>query len=288
MDIKVSAPGSATIVNAIATGSGSAFGIALEIIAKVKTINSGIKCKSDLDIDTSLMEICAKNVLNNYAVDLNEVGFQISTYSDLPSASGLSSSSALSNAITLAISKILSEEFDLNPMNDIEIINLAIDSSIEAGVTITGAFDDATASYFGGVTVTDNLHRKILIKENMEEHQILIYNPNKIALSSKSDVNRMKLLAPLVNMAFEKAFQKQYYEALNLNGILYSASLGFETNIAIDALSTGAIASGLSGTGPSFVAIVDQNSIDNVKDIWNSYSGRIIETRVNNDGVKLI
>ncbi len=50
-------------------------------------------------------------------------------------------------------------------MNDLEIVNLAIDSSLEAGVTITGAFDDATASYFGGVTVTDNINREIIIKE---------------------------------------------------------------------------------------------------------------------------
>lgn len=297
----VRSPGSATIVNAIATGSGSAFGINLDIVAEVRSTSSGIKCSPDLDIDTSLMELCAKNVFNHYQINFEDnkedlrsvedvIGIEISTKSDLPPASGLSSSSALSNAVTLAISELIVDEFDKKPMDDLEIVNLAIDSSLEAGVTITGAFDDATASYFGGVTVTDNINREIIIKEKMDNHKLLIYMPNIDSMTANSDVKRMKLLAPLVEMAFEKASQKEYYTALNLNGILYSNALDFDTKIAIDALSAGAIASGLSGTGSAYVAIVDNESKDNVKDIWNSYtdSGRIIETEVDNLGTSII
>lgn len=297
----VRSPGSATIVNAIATGSGSAFGINLDIVAEVRSTSSGIKCSPDLDIDTSLMEICAKNVFKHYEINFEDnkedlgsvedsIGIEISTKSDLPPASGLSSSSALSNAVTLATSELIVDEFDKKPMDDLEIVNLAIDSSLEAGVTITGAFDDATASYFGGVTVTDNMNREIIIKEKMDNHKLLIYMPNIDSMTANSDVKRMKLLAPLVEMAFEKASQKEYYTALNLNGILYSNALDFDTKIAIDALSAGAIASGLSGTGSAYVAIVDNESKDNVKDIWNSYtdSGRIIETEVDNLGTSII
>lgn len=297
----VRSPGSATIVNAIATGSGSAFGINLDIVAEVRSTSYGIKCSPDLDIDTSLMELCAKNVFNYYQINFEDnkgdlrsvedvIGIEISTKSDLPPASGLSSSSALSNAVTLATSELIVDEFDKKPMDDLEIVNLAIDSSLEAGVTITGAFDDATASYFGGVTVTDNINREIIIKEKMDNHKLLIYMPNIDSMTANSDVKRMKLLAPLVEMAFEKASQKEYYTALNLNGILYSNALDFDTKIAIDALSAGAIASGLSGTGSAYVAIVDNESKDNVKDIWNSYtdSGRIIETEVDNLGTSII
>lgn len=297
----VRSPGSATIVNAIATGSGSAFGINLDIVAEVRSTSSGIKCSPDLDIDTSLMELCAKNVFNHYQINFEDnkedlrsvedvIGIEISTKSDLPPASGLSSSSALSNAVTLATSELIVDEFDKKPMDDLEIVNLAIDSSLEAGVTITGAFDDATASYFGGVTVTDNINREIIIKEKMDNHKLLIYMPNIDSMTANSDVKRMKLLAPLVEIAFEKASQKEYYTALNLNGILYSNALGFDTKIAIDALSAGAIASGLSGTGSAYVAIVDNESKDNVKDIWNAYtdSGRVIETEVDNLGTSII
>ena len=74
-------------------------------------------------------------------------------------------------------------------MKSLHIINLAIESSLKAKVTITGAFDDATASYFGGVTVTDNGARKILIKEPMEELPVLVYMPNFISKSGSSDLS---------------------------------------------------------------------------------------------------
>ena len=78
------------------------------------------------------------------------------------------------------------------------------------------------------------------------------------------------------------------YKALTLNGLLYCAALEFNPGIALDALSAGAIAAGLSGTGPSFVAIADDNALDNVLDSWNSYEGDIIHTEVDNKGTKEI
>ena len=44
----VQCPGSATIINAIATGFGSAFGIGLNIKCQAKAIDSGIKCSNDV------------------------------------------------------------------------------------------------------------------------------------------------------------------------------------------------------------------------------------------------
>ena len=75
---------------------------------------------------------------------------------------------------------------------------------------------------------------------------------------------------------------------LTLNGLLYSATLGFDSTIAIDALDAGALASGLSGTGSSFVAVVDGESIDKVKESWMKYEGRVLETKVDNAGCCLL
>ena len=112
--------------------------------------------------------------------------------------------------------------------------------------------------------------------------------PNEESLSGSSDVNRMKLVAPFVSMAFEKAMDGEYLEALTLNGLLYGNALDFDNNIALDALQSGALASGLSGTGSSFVAIVDDSSIDGVKEAWDSYEGKVIETKVDNFGTRFI
>ena len=284
----VRSPGSATIINAIATGFGSAFGIGLDIKCEAKSTSNSITCSNDVGADNTLMELCVEKVFNHYDIDKHEFGIDLKTESSLPMASGLSSSSASSNAIVKITSSIISEEFGLRPLDDMEIINMAIDASLDAGVTITGSFDDATASYFGGVVVTDNKNRKFIIKEEMEDHPILVYMPNFYSKSGDSNPERMKLLSPLVETAFGFAKNKDYFKALNLNGLIYSATLGFDSTIAIDALEAGAIASGLSGTGSSFIAVVSDESIDDVKESWSKYEGNVIETKTDNMGCVII
>ena len=288
MKRSIRAPGSATIINAIATGFGSAFGIGLDVKCMAKTTSNSISCQNDVGADTKLMDLCVEKVFSHYDIDKNDFGIDLKTKSSLPMASGLSSSSASSNAVVGIVSDIVSEEFDLKPLNDMEIINLAIDASLEAGVTITGSFDDATASYFGGVVVTDNKNREFIIKEKMDDYPILVYMPNFYSKSGDSNPERMKVLSPLVEVAFNFAKEKDYFKALNLNGLIYSATLGFNSAIAVDAIGAGAIASGLSGTGSAFVAVVGEDKIDDVKSVWSKYEGRVIQTNVDNDGCILI
>jgi shikimate kinase len=282
----IKSPGSATVINAIATGCGSAFGIGRYVTAEVELKSSKIICKSDKDVDTTLMELCVKKVLEKFDID---IGVSVKTYSDLPVASGLSSSSATSNAVTMATVLAISKEYSLEyKLNDFEILNMAIDASLEAGVTITGAFDDASASFFGGLTITNNMKRKILKSGDMEKQNILIYMPDKKSITAQSDVGRMKLLAPYVKLAFDEALNGDIFKALTLNGLLYCAALEFNPNIALDALSAGAIAAGLSGTGPSFVAITNDESLDAVLNALNSYDGEVMHVEVDNEGTKEI
>jgi shikimate kinase len=284
----VRSPGSATIINAIATGFGSAFGIGLDIECEARPISDSIECANDVGADTTLMELCVQKVFSYYGIDSNDFGISLKTKSTLPMASGLSSSSASSNAIVKVTSQIIAEEFDLKPLDDLEVVNMAIDASLEAGVTITGSFDDATASYFGGVVVTDNRNRRFIIKEKMDDYRILIYMPNFHAKSGDSNVERMKVMAPLVETAYGFASKKDYFKAINLNGLIYSSALGFNTSIAIDALQSGALASGLSGTGSAFFAIVDDESVDDVYGSWEKYEGETIKTKTDNAGCSLL
>jgi shikimate kinase len=285
--IKVRSPGSATIINAISTGCGSAFGIQLYIDAEVQLKSgSNIKCYSDQHVDTTLMEICAKNVLKKYQII---TGVEIHTMSTLPVASGLSSSSAVSNAVTMALNEALVEENGINSLLDnASILNLAVNSSLEAGVTITGAFDDASASFYGGISVTNNLKRRIIRNEKWNGQNILIYMPDKKSPTAEADVARMKLLAPWVKLAFREVLKGNIYHALTLNGLLYCSALRFNPDIALDALQAGASAAGLSGTGPSFVAIADGKISHKVVEVWDSYPGRVIETKVDNQGTQVI
>lgn len=286
--LTVKSPGSATIINAMATGFGSAFGIDLNMKVTIElTENNEIKCSSDKDPKPNLMYECVNNVLKKYQLNLEEqdFGLKIMAESGIPLGSGLSSSSAISNAVTYATSSIISEELNLKPLSDLEIINLGIDASLKCGVTITGSFDDASASYFGGLVITDNLNRKLLVKKEFENKNIIINMPDTPSLSGKVNMDRIKLLSPLVETAFKKACNGDYYNALNLNGLIYGTTLQFDNEIAIKALESGALASGLSGSGSAYVAIVNDEDVENVKNSWVEYcSGDIIVTKTNNKG----
>jgi shikimate kinase len=98
----------------------------------------------------------------------------------------------------------------------------------------------------------------------------------------------MKVLAPLVETAYDFACKRDYFKAINLNGLIYSSTLDFDTSIAIDALQAGALASGLSGTGSAFFAVVDDDSIGDVEESWMKYEGRVIRTQVDNKGCCLL
>ena len=299
MKTTVQSPGSATIINAISTGCGSAFGIKLYVTAEaeLKGSDSSIICSANDDIDTSLMEICVRMVFDKFKEHLNmdeiDTGISVKTRTTLPVSSGLSSSSATSNAVVMATANALMNEYSIKPnnnvFNDVELLNMGVDASLEAGVTITGAFDDASASYFGGLTITNNIERKILKMEDMNQQNVLIiYMPNRNSPTAQSNVRRMKLIAPQVKLAFKEALNGNIYNAMTLNGLLYCASLGFNPKMALDAIEAGATAAGLSGTGPSFVAIASDENVEGVVDAWSSHPGQILITEVDNEGTRVV
>jgi shikimate kinase len=284
---KVRSPGSATVINAIATGCGAAFGIQLYVSAEARLKDSGVKCLAEGVKDTSLMEICAHKILDRFQLD---TGIYLKTTYTLPVASGLSSSSATSNAVVMATLDVLFREglIEKDILSPMEILKMGVDASLEAGVTITGALDDASASFFGGLSLTNNPAGEIIRRENMEGQNILIYMPHRKSPTAQSNVARMKLLAPWVKMAFKEALQGDLYGALTLNGLLYCAALGFKPIIALEALEAGARAAGLSGTGPSFVALAGDDEADQVEEVWKAYPGRVIRTEVDNQGTRVI
>ena len=168
------------------------------------------------------------------------------TWSNIPIARGLKSSSVAANAITLATVAALNKKLD-----DLTIVNLGVDAALDAKVTITGAFDDACASYFGDVVITDNLKRRIIKQFRIaEDLTILFHIPAEKTYTISSDVKRMKSVATLVKTAYKEALKGKIWSALTLNGLLYSSALGYNPSIALDALLAGALAAGLSGKGP--------------------------------------
>ena len=277
--------GAGTIINAIATWKGAAFGIDLKTFAEVKLSESEIGISGSIEEmpegDARLIERCVELVLERFGLEL---GGTVRTRSEVPLAGGLKSSSAAANASVLAALRAIGKT--LPPL---ETVKLGVRAAKEVGVTVTGAFDDACASFLGGIVVTDNRKMELIRREEIES-KVLIFAPARKAFSADTNVKRSRLIAPYVEIAYGLALESDYERAMTLNGFLYCGALGFDTEYLLRALECGVKGVSLSGTGPSYVALVKDEQIKELKSAWEScgMEGRVIETTINNrDAVSL-
>ncbi|TRO52002.1 shikimate kinase [Candidatus Bathyarchaeota archaeon] len=279
--------GAATIINAIATGKGAAVGVDLWTKAAVTITDEigyiDVIIHSDSSENPTLAQKTVLQFLKHYRLE-NDFGAKVETRSNIPVARGLKSSSVATNAIALATTAALKRSLD-----DIELVKLGVDAALDAKVTITGAFDDACASYFGGVVITDNTQRRIIKRFKPTENLVvLFYVPSKKTYTITSDVKRIKTIADAVKIAYNEALKGKYWSALTLNGLIHSAALGYDPLPAFDALEAGAVASGLSGTGPAVSAIVPKEKVNLVKAAWDKWEVDILESQINLQKARVI
>jgi shikimate kinase len=284
-----SAGGAATVLNAVATWKGAAFGIDLMTVAEVELNGTGTIRGDVPGVDTSLIETCVRMVLERFG---SSCGAVVRTNSQIPVASGLKSSSSAANAAVLATLDALQVKVN-HETNDgtdgvknemitlFEAAKIGVAAAREVGVTITGALDDALASMLGGMVVTDN--RKMQLVKRVEfTSQVMLLVPEKKLFSRDTNVSRSRLIAPVADVVYDLALQGDYARAMTINGLAYCAALGLPTEPMLLALEAGARGVSLSGTGPAYAAIVDEDRIGALKAAWKPLGGKVIRTRANN------
>jgi shikimate kinase len=278
------AHGAATIVNAMATKKGAAFGVDLYTKAEVALTSEPhveVDIISDKKESPVLIQKTVAAVLKYF--NREECGARVKTWSNIPIARGLKSSSTAANAVALATLDALGESLD-----DLEIVKLCVSAAFEAKVTITGAFDDACASYFGGLVITDNLNCKLVKREVLVEDYIVLFQvPSGKNYTVNTDTSRLSAVKSQIETAYNMALNGSPWKALTLNGQCYSLAFGLNSKIAIDALTAGAIAAGLCGKGPATTAVVSKDYIEQVKAAWQVYEGEIIQTCLNHEKAKV-
>jgi len=272
--------GAVTIVNAMATGRGAALGVRLWTRAKVTLTNRPYQFVgrnlSEPEEDSNLIETTARHVFQRFKAD-KSFGAVVETQSNIPVAVGLKSSSAASNAVAIASLKVLGKK-----VSDIRTVKFGVEASFRAGVTLTGAYDDACASYFGGLIVTDNSRQRILKRFKPKEHyRVLIHVPYRKKYTSQVSRASLRKFRLFVRFAHREAMSGNYWNSMTLNGLVYSKALGYDTKSVKAALHNGAVAAGLTGKGPAVAAIVPRARVSQVCCAWNSLPGRTIETSFN-------
>jgi shikimate kinase len=265
--------GAVSIVNAIATGNGSSLGISLRVSAEVELAKGrGIRFLTGRNEDRLVNNI-VRNTMPKEMIESNQITIRIK--SEIPIGYGLKSSSAVSNAVALACGRLARDNIDDNA-----VLDAAVRASLDAKVSITGAYDDATACYFGGFTVTDNYSRRLIRREPAPENlYAIIFLPRN---TPRGDVHKLSALSDLFTDAFRLAEAGEYWKAMKLNGVLASAALSSRYAPIMAALERGALAAGISGNGPSVAAVAYEDEVEDIKSALSKFDGRVIISKINN------
>ena len=273
--VKASMHGAVSIVNAIATGKGATLGISLGIEAIVETQpGKGIIFENkESNLSSRLIRNVVEMSVPKSELEKNKI--TIFVKSEIPSGYGLKSSSAISSVISLACAKIFKPK-----AGDLEILRDGVHASIKSKVSITGAFDDACACYFGGFVVTDNTNIKIIKTEKApEDLSAIIFIPKS---RRRGNVKKLKILSGIFGQAWDLANKSDYWNAMTLNGLATSAILGSDPTILTDLLDSGSLGASVSGNGPSIAAVVKNDKISSVKKVFSSLEGSTIVSPINN------
>ncbi len=215
-----------------------------------------------------------KEILDFFEEKWNIPHLKVSVEADVPGKSGLKSSSAVSVAL-------ISEIYRKYGITYIDPPKLSAILSIKAGVSYTGALDDAAASYYGGISFTNNKRFQVLR---------MIEPPHDLAviILPRGDRTNVKLESL---RGFETTFSgifdlalRSPIEAMRLNGSLVAEVLGYPLHPIKMAMKQGALAAGISGNGPSYFAVTKEGDEGPIYELFKQLGNPIITRFVGLEG----
>ncbi|HXW67238.1 MAG TPA: shikimate kinase [Thermoplasmata archaeon] len=276
--------GAITIVNALPTGIGSAAGIELAVRAELELRPSGSSERWDVRIEpptrTPLVIESLSESLRCFAPGSSGQG-ELSLASEVPVARGLKSSSAVSSAVALAVAR--ATDASVGPT---DIAAISARASIAAGVSATGAFDDALAGLTSGIVVTDNERRTRLAAIPLDpDLRVAVYIPEQTHAAAPDLHARLAREHEAGRRAAAASLRGDWVEAMRQNSELVERALGYDYAAArARLLDAGALACGVSGLGPALAAIAPSDRIASVERMLPGPTSAHRSLRFSSDG----
>ncbi len=242
--------GCISVINGIVNGMAAVVGIDLKTEAKFTEGGSEqiVEIIGTESTDDLLARICVRRTLENIGVD-PKIGYHLTVRSEIPPSRGLKSSSSVCNAVVKAVVDNYHSD-----MSVIDAVHLGVECAREAKVTITGSFDDACGCEFGGLIYTDNTKDMILRQKPFGKYDVILCISDNIKIKVPHETYR----AVSDRMCqIQKIAETDPMKALTLNGRLIAEVTGTSTEAMDIALDAGALAAGVSGTGPAIAIIAE-------------------------------
>lgn len=276
--------GAATFVSGIGWQPGVTLGVALETTARLRRGDEGISVRSagDEEVDSSLVRVCM-----DYAkgIGLLDGSVAVEVRSQIPPSRGMKSSSSVSLAVLGAAFRLAGRDF-----NDSALLRLSAELSVRAGVSITGAYDDAAACHLGGVIYASNGGMRIIRRTPVKAGYIVLFCiPARRITKSSLPVEQFSKHSREMRANYRAAFEGRLRDASMSNTALLCGLLDIDPAPSAEALAAGAVISGLTGTGPAFFAVCTPLARDDVASAFKPH-GSVLATEpwgVTADGLAL-
>ena len=210
--VEATVHGAISLVNAIATGNGATLGIDTFVKVKLeKKDGTGIYITTDnKTISSKLINKVIKNTISKK--QLEKTKLELDFKSNIPTGYGLKSSSAISTAVAMVCAKAFKKK-----LTDKEILKIGVESSIQTKVSITGAYDDACACYYGGFNITNNYKRNLIFRRPAPTNlQAIIFLPKS---RKRGNLKKLASFKPAFEKAWKLAKNGDYWNASILNGL---------------------------------------------------------------------
>ncbi len=263
------ANGGISVLHAAGLGKGCSVGIELQ--CEVKLVK-GEKFPSD---EHGLLETVMQVWTESGYPKFDDIGWKI--HSDIPMGQGLKSSAAVACAALRAL-----DNASWTGLGDFEIVDMDVEAQRRARCTITGSMDDAWAAISSGWKLVDPSvpsRESILMEGDIEENlEVLIGLRGSRVLSTESFdfVSHSKL--------FERALASlsggSILSAISTNGMAISASMKDDDSLRLcnSLIVRGALAAGISGSGPAVAAICHADTVGVAETLEDSCE-QVIRTR---------
>jgi|Deesub1362A_J573_1020465.scaffolds.fasta_scaffold00017_227 shikimate kinase len=257
---------SGTVVNALATGKGCAFALNLTTICEIDFNTEGV-IETYINGKRTDCKIC-NAIIESFS---GNTGARIQIISDIPVKSGLGSSSAIVNSLITSLC------WNLNcSMKPEDVVKLNARLSLEYGISYTGAYDDAFVSLLGGIAITDNLKMKTLMHWEIDYQCVILIPPWE---KQKVSYNAIRKHGKIIEKAIKHAQAGNIPEAMKINTDFFCRILGYPTEPVEMLREKGFELVNLSGNGPAYICLCDEENVDEIINIWKNVPGRIIRTQ---------
>lgn len=282
MEATARAPAAISIVNAIPAGTGSAVAIDTPITARVRLDPTDTAVTASVadrpDIDVSLVRRCLDETITRYG---DGEGGHVETTAPISPSVGLKTSSASANATIMATLAALGRGDEVDPL---AATSLGVEVARSVGVTVTGAFDDATASMLGGLTITNNETDELLAHRELTGEAVILI-PEGRTPTATVDTEALDQIAPLSELAVDEVLAGRHETAMAINGLAVASALNLDReSIRLGMRETMAVSP--SGTGPAVAAIASASSCATIAKRWEG-EGTVVRTQLQSDGVTL-